>query len=1126
MKSFSFILIILMWACPAWSAASSADSLWNISDAGFITVWTEQTEPLGRSVSTFLSAQPYSDTLHYRALGMTWLEERDVVSLRVVYASPLSERQAGAMALQYWFNSWPEPPPHMPSVEDQWDDHWQGQWLTARTSSWQKHDTLMFSFAPLQAAENPNAPHLPQVNYRRTLKIRLLSPAQSPKVKSLQIFSPASGRRLSVRLQFSDSTVSQEMEQGSLCVHNGRLLGLKQWQWQHGDRFLSKSSWRIKPTIKGKGIIAEILAAHPLLAGSNDQTVITISRGRGTFSFSCRDLLAGPVYVPAFGTLATVATDAPVEIKHLIKGTTVRQKLRLQPEQTYERSSREIPALNPVERDRNGIGDRLYLPLAADASWQKFGLEWGGNVFMNKKYCRLKGRELTRCAWPGDVFRWEFGTGLEPNYVRSLQQCRMSVLHDYLPIVTASWTQDGLNYDEEAFVSLPQSSLSPRAGDRNEQAPALLYIRFSVANPSNQDRTAHIWCKGAPVDRLEYEHGFMYQTVAADRQVRGYVHAPEAFLAETVAVPENGKEAAALHITLALPANESRSLYVELPFVSDLTARDAPLFQKTDYTSEKDRVAEYWRAQVNEGAAINVPEAKFSQMARAVIPHIQIGVIKDPGSGLYMVPAAALRYYVYANESCFQMLLLDRLGYHDLVSDYLETFIRLQGSKPLPGDFSGDQKAVYYGACVDRVYDYTATGYNLHHGTVLWMMGQHYLLSNDREWLGHAAASMRQAADWIIAQRKQTKNDDFYRHLAPGLLPSGRLEDNREWGQWFSVNAYAWLGLDATARALQRAGMDGSAYYRQQADDYLQDLRTAITVASERAPVVRLRDRTFAPFLPTRAGQRYRGFDRKLDYFNRYDPTIKPMLRLSATRELLYGPMILLNTGVIQPNEPLADWILDDWEDNLTLSSSLGLPVHGWVEDEKWFSQGGMVFQANLQNPIQAYLQRREIPAAVRHLYNAMVSCLHPDVNVFTEEYRMWVSGSGPFYKAPDEARFVQRVLDLLVLETAGELWLAAGTPRRWLEPGQRVAVQELATVYGQVGFELYHGAVPRTIEANIRLAIRQHPKSVKLFVRAPFQTPIKSVWLDGEPWRQWDAEQEMIILPGDKSAMRLRIDY
>jgi hypothetical protein len=97
-----------------------------------------------------------------------------------------------------------------------------------------------------------------------------------------------------------------------------------------------------------------------------------------------------------------------------------------------------------------------------------------------------------------------------------------------------------------------------------------------------------------------------------------------------------------------------------------------------------------------------------------------------------------------------------------------------------------------------------------------------------------------------------------------------------------------------------------------------------------------------------------------------------------------------------QRGEPVARWVLDHWEDNATLSSSMGLNVHGWVDDQYWFSRGGMVFQANLQNPVLTYLRRHEIPAAIRNLYNDFVACYYPDVDAFTEEYHQWVHGSGP----------------------------------------------------------------------------------------------------------------------------------
>ena len=246
---------------------------------------------------------------------------------------------------------------------------------------------------------------------------------------------------------------------------------------------------------------------------------------------------------------------------------------------------------------------------------------------------------------------------------------------------------------------------------------------------------------------------------------------------------------------------------------------------------------------------------------------------KDPQSGLFMVPAATFGYQVFANESAFQTLFLDRIGDHETSAHYLETFLKLQGSVPLPGTFTGSQKGVLHGTKVDNDYNYTMGPYNLDHGTVLWGLAQHYLMSGDSQWLEHAAAGMLQAADWIIEQRNTTKqvDENGRQVLHYGLLPAGRLEDNDDWGYWFANNAYAWLGLRDTARAFQRAGLPAGDRLAQEADAYIKDLRAAVRRTSELAPVVRLRNNVYVPFVPSRVYQRFRYFGpMRSGYYSRY----------------------------------------------------------------------------------------------------------------------------------------------------------------------------------------------------------------------------------------------------------------
>jgi hypothetical protein len=215
----------------------------------------------------------------------------------------------------------------------------------------------------------------------------------------------------------------------------------------------------------------------------------------------------------------------------------------------------------------------------------------------------------------------------------------------------------------------------------------------------------------------------------------------------------------------------------------------------------------------------------------------------------------------------------------------------------------------------------------------------------------------------------------------------------------------------------------------------------------------------------------------------------------------------------------MARWIIDDWEDNTTMSEPLGLHVHGWVDEDLWFSRGGMVFQANLQNPIRAYLRRGDARAAIRHLYNNFVSCHYPAVNIFTEEYRQWRSPSGPFFKIPDEAKFVHRLRDMILTEYNNDLLLAVATPERWLAPGQEIAVKNAPTHYGPVSYTLRGGA--GEVRATVELPQRTPYRDAWLTVRAP-GGGIGSAAIDGKPWKDIDAARSRIRLPKAKAPIEI----
>jgi hypothetical protein len=1059
-----------------------------------------------------------------RADAVEWDDERDVRELRVRYrsASPPDAK------VEYWFRNWPYPPPRMPTMEDPVDDLWQGKWLVAQSSRECSGSECVYTFQPLTEGENPLAKNLPGSRYRRTLKIRLISSADAPAVSSLQVFSETTQAPLSVRVELGHGE-KNAVWTGSIEVFNGFLRSARPWGFQSGDTFESPSRWRLRAGSQPKGLTLDLTAADSAPAGSQDVTIVTIKATAATthgdsartFSFSTADLQRGPIDIPAFHAYVTDART-PRNVPTVARRRRIRQLIPLEPEQTYERASREIPALDAWQRENGG---RVYLPLAADSSWQKFALEYGGNVFISKHGTKAKGKELARLQWEGDRILWKIGTGETP-YYRDDRRCSVSTLDSYLPVVTQRWENEGLHYTEEAFATLLGGPLSPEDAGRSEETPAILMMRLTAENPTGSERQAHLWLSLDPGEQLSTAQN----RVEAVGDARGNYEKPRL---RAVVSSAGGRWLAtrgeAVHFSFPVPPGGTNNLVLKLPFVSDLGGQGAAELERLDYDSQRSRVISYWTAIVQPAVRFTVPEPKFNDLPRSLIAHIHISTTKDPKSGLYMVPAASYFYDLFANEACFQILLLDTLGESKTAAEYLETLLELQGSRNFPRLQRGPPDAIFHGAKVDDVYDYTAHNYGLDHGTVLWTLAEQYLYTRDRDWFAHAWPHMKKAVDWIAEQRRTTQKVDGNGEHARdyGLLPASQLEDNTDWANWFAINAYAWAGVDRTAQALKDLHHPDADRVAREADEYKRDLREAVIRAAERSPVARMRDGTYEPYVPVEPFRRLRLFGpARTAYYTRYGhPEIRPLFRLSADREGLYGPMILLNLGVFGVQEGLADWVLDDWEDNQTLTSGMGLNVHGLTDDKYWFSQGGMVFQANLQNPILVYLKRHEIPAAIRGIYDNFVACLYPDVNAFTEEYHQWRFGSGPFYKIPDEARFVNRLRDMLALEDGDTLWLAGGTPRRWLESKEEIRVDHLVTYFGPVSYTVRAGSEPGLIDADVQIPTRNPAHTVWLVVRTP-SAHIRSVTINGSAWTKIDAAHEAIELPPDQGPLKIQVRY
>jgi hypothetical protein len=425
---------------------------------------------------------------------------------------------------------------------------------------------------------------------------------------------------------------------------------------------------------------------------------------------------------------------------------------------------------------------------------------------------------------------------------------------------------------------------------------------------------------------------------------------------------------------------------------------------------------------------------------------------------------------------------LDRRGFHHEAQDCLDAWLHYQGTVGLPGSFAS-KDGVLYGAG-----GYEAGGYNQHHGWILWMLAEHYRFTRDDAWLRRSAPGIVAGADWIIRETARTAD----RHpLERGLLPAGSLEDIGDWWTWLSTSCYTWRGLDAAAWALEQVQHPEAARLRQAATDYHAALLAHFHEASARSPVVRLRDGTAVPKIPSTVHRRGRSF--------------------GWICETLEGSLHLLITGALDPKSEEATWIVKDYEDNLFLSNQYGYLLDDF--DKHWFGRGGMSMQACLLLNVEPYLYRDDVKNALRGLFNGLAVSYFPDVRMNTEHALPDIADwRGDHFKSSDESNVAGWLRYLFVREEGEVLLIGQAVPREWLKPGRTCGIERTATWFGPTSV-IYAGGGD-ALAAQLHGPKRNPPRAIRLRFRHPEEKLLTQVTVNGKDWKRFKGE--WVELPGD----------
>jgi len=460
-------------------------------------------------------------------------------------------------------------------------------------------------------------------------------------------------------------------------------------------------------------------------------------------------------------------------------------------------------------------------------------------------------------------------------------------------------------------------------------------------------------------------------------------------------------------------------------------------------------------------------------------------------------------YGILAAETYLVLSVLDQMGAHEAAADGFDQWLSLPLDREHPvGLFSDGRGAMTFaegppgfGGNMDGIHAFGP-------GSIGWALTQHYAMTGDKAWLRRNESRLLANAEWMLRQRQVIRDsvpggDQLWGN---GLQPALQVtpDSGGLWMQFYECEAYYCTSVLRLAETLKAVDPSAAAKLGREAEAYRQDLRATVDRSITLSPVVPVRDGTYHSVVPFACYVRGMatnawGWQRE-GSGNHVGPMYWDTVQNAAA---LISP-----AEILSPSDPRVQGFLDVLEDRYLLENP-------YVNGRNWF-EAGWQYQGGLERTANMHLAADDIPVFLRTFFNDYaIDILPKDGYVFNEH-----AVHGPPDKIFEEAAFLERFRNLLVMEDGNHLWLARGTPRAWLEQGKRIIVGNAPTSFGNIWYEIDSDASDGTILAKVVPPERSPTTRIWLRLRHPTGKRIRSVFVNGKPWKDFDSTLEVIKLP------------
>jgi len=416
------------------------------------------------------------------------------------------------------------------------------------------------------------------------------------------------------------------------------------------------------------------------------------------------------------------------------------------------------------------------------------------------------------------------------------------------PVLWSEWVRHGLVLREEIFAHIPGGKAVESGIE-----PLFAWVRLSVCDSveglivpekygfSIKLNAIYIGPRGMVIrhnigtqpERSAYPRQLLAEDDAYD-SVKGWrILEPDGKVRLAVApgqkctvrfLPKNPTERDYL---MYVEMDAKKGTYVDLLLPMLPTERD--VFDKelaVGYDKALDEANCFWSKRPATAAHFETPEEHINNTIKHNLRLTEIIAEKNLATGYTSMLSGSWRYVqLWATPGSMNyVMLLDCMGYHKVVEQFIAMFKPAQGTIKPPGDHYD-----FHPGYLATPKSLTSVDWLSDHGAILWAISEHALLTGDKKFIDEWTGVIVKACEFIQYARSIEGHGG-----EPGILPPAVATDMKTKIQAVWNDGWNYKGLTTAVRLLERIKHPRAVEFAAEADAYRKAFVKALRKATKR----------------------------------------------------------------------------------------------------------------------------------------------------------------------------------------------------------------------------------------------------------------------------------------------------